>query len=48
MLLALDIVDIDQCIRYCITGPCSLKHNVFLFQYLAKVFFSVFSQSVLP
>lgn len=36
MLLALDIVDIDGCIRYCITGLCSLKSNVFLLQ--TKVF----------
>lgn len=47
MLLALDIVDIDGCIRYCITGPCCLKSNVFLLQTFGKGVFSVFSKSML-
>lgn len=47
VLLALDIVSIDQCIRHCITGPCRLESNVFLLQTFGKGVFSVFSKSML-
>jgi len=47
VLLALHIVDVDRCITYCVTGPCSLKSNVFLLQTFSKDVFSVFSKSML-
>lgn len=47
VLLALDIVDIDWCIRYYIRGPCSLKNNVLFLQTSGKAAFSVFSKSTL-